>query len=138
MKAHESDGMVATAREIRTHGCAVVLSAPFTEQIRNAVEWERFVDALGGPPLHLLWVRSDVATLRARLGRRQSSRDAAKVADFDEFVLRMQPDVPPPVPHIAVDNRDSAPTDLETQLRSVAEAHHKHGCDPIDRREPEP
>jgi hypothetical protein len=72
--------------------------------------------------------------LRARLAGRQSSRDAAKVAHFDEFVLRMQPEVPPPVPHIAVDNRDSAPTDLETQLRFVAEAHREDGRG-SDRRE---
>jgi hypothetical protein len=42
--------------------------------------------------------------LRRRLLARASGRDGSKVAEFEAFIARMTPDVPPPVPHVAVDN----------------------------------
>lgn len=104
IKAHEYEGMTATAREIRSHGCPALLVAPFTAQIRNIDVWERWVDELGGPPVHLLWVACRVDVLRTRLLGRDSARDGGKVAEFDRWAARIQPATPPPVPHIAVDN----------------------------------
>ncbi len=77
-----------------------------------------WVIELGGEPVRLIWVRSDAATLRARLIARERGRDRGKLDAFDAFVERMLPDVPPPVPHVEVDNRDSAPS-LVQQLRTI-------------------
>jgi predicted kinase len=118
VKVHEYAGLTATAREIRAHGCPVLLSGPFTGQIRDAARWRAWVADLGGDPVRLLWVRSDAATLRERLLRRGSPRDAGKLADFAAFVARMRPDEPPPAPHHEIDNRLGA-TDLRTQLRPL-------------------
>jgi len=116
VKRHEYGGMTAAARQIRAAGCPVLLVGPFTGQIRDPARWREWVSALGGDPVRLVWVRCDPDTLRARLLSRRSDRDAGKLAGFDAFVTRMAPDLPPPVPHLEIDNRGVASADLREQL----------------------
>jgi hypothetical protein len=118
VKVHEYAGMAATAREIRSHRCPVLLSGPFTTQIHEPPAWDAFVASLGGPPVRLVWVRTDAATLRARLLARGSSRDTSKLAAFEEFVAAMRLDDPVVTPHVEVDNRLGAP-DIFDQLRAA-------------------
>jgi predicted kinase len=121
VKVHEYGGMTRVAREIRGHGCPVLLCAPFTGQIRDPAGWRDWVGDLGGEPVRLVWVRSDAATLRHRLDGRERAQDAGKLATFDAFVARMRPGDPPPVPHVAVDNRLGA-APIEDQLRAALSA----------------
>jgi predicted kinase len=115
VKVHEYAGMTAVAREIRERGCPVLLSAPFTGAIRDRQRWSAWVDELGGEPVRLVWVACDAVTLRRRIETRGRAQDAGKLAAFDAFVARMRPDVPPPVPHRAVDS--TRPVD--DQLRAA-------------------
>jgi predicted kinase len=118
VKRHEYGGMTAAAREIVERGCPVMLSAPFTQQIRDPQRWQDWMGELGGGPVTLVYVRSDPATLTQRLATRGSARDGAKGADLAAFLARMQPDVPPPVPHRCIDNRRGART-LESQVADM-------------------
>ena len=122
IKVHEYAGMTATAREIRGHGCPVLLSGPFTQQIHDADRWLSWTQALGGGTVRLVWVRSDAATLRERLIARGSPRDTAKLDDFETFVASMRLDDRPAAPHTVIDNRRAAPVPLAGQLAALIAA----------------
>jgi predicted kinase len=119
IKIHEYAGMTATAREIRSHGCPVLLSGPFTRQIHDVGRWRSWVADLGGGTVHLFWVRSDAATLRQRLAARGWARDAGKLADFEAFAASMRLDTSPAAPHAVIDNRLSSTVPLEAQVSAV-------------------
>ena len=121
IKIHEYAGMTATAHEIRSHGCPVVLSAPFTQQIHDAGRWRSWVGELGGEPVHLVWVKTDAATLRHRLAGRGWGRDAGKLADFGVFVASMRLGTEPAVPHAVVDNRLSSTAPLGAQVAALVQ-----------------
>lgn len=108
IKPHEYAGMTAAAREIRSYGCPVLLSGPFTGQIHEPGRWRAWTKELGGGPLHLVWVRADHETLRRRLEHRGLERDARKLERFEEFAAAVRAGEPPPVPHIELDNRVTA------------------------------
>jgi hypothetical protein len=108
IKTHEYAGLTATAREIRQHGCPVLLCGPFTTQIHELDAWTTWVEQLGGPPVHLIWVRSDARTLRDRLRGRGLARDAQKLERWDDFVAGVRVDRRPAAPHVEVDNRFGA------------------------------
>jgi predicted kinase len=116
VKVHEYAGMTVTAREIRSYGCPVLLSGPFTGQIHNAERWRSWVTDLGGEPVRLVWVRSDPATVRSRLTARGLERDQAKLAEFGAFADRIRLGVEPAAPHVTVDNRLQAAASIEDQI----------------------
>ena len=119
IKVHEYAGMTATAREIRAHGCPVVLSGPFTGQIHDAQRWQSWVAELGGGTVRLVWISSDEATLRHRLTARGLERDSAKLANFEQFGTSMRLGVEPAAPHVTVDNRLAAAAALEDQIAAL-------------------
>jgi hypothetical protein len=128
VKVHEYAGMTATAREIRAHGCPVLLSGPFTAQIHNDGRWRSWVAELGGGTVHLVWIRSDRVTVRHRLAARGLERDAAKLADFERFAARIRLDTEPAAPHATIDNRLTAARPLADQVADlISRAGHGDG-----------
>ena len=119
IKVHEYAGMTATAREIRSHGCPVLLSGPFTGQIHDARQWQSWAAELGGGTVRLVWVASDEATLRQRLAARGLARDAAKLADFERFCASMRLGAEPAAPHVTIDNRLAAAAPLQDQVAAL-------------------
>jgi len=119
VKVHEYAGMTDTAREIRSAGCPVILSGPFTQQIHDAQRWASWVSGLGGEPVHLIWVRSDAASLQQRLAARGLERDTGKLADFGSFEASMRLTEQPAAPHLVIDNRLGAAQPLGAQVADL-------------------
>ena len=119
VKVHEYAGMTAAAREIRGHGCPVLLSGPFTGQIHDARRWRSWVAELGGGSVRLVWVRSDEDTLRRRLTARGLERDSAKLAEFGKFSASMKLGTEPAAPHDTIDNRLTAVATLDDQIAAL-------------------
>jgi predicted kinase len=134
IKVHEYGGMTATAREIRSHGCPVLLSGPFTQQIHDARVWQSWVADLGGDDVRLVWVRSDAATLRRRLTERGLPRDEAKLAGFAAFTASMRLDAEPAAPHVTIDNRMTAAGTLEAQVAAALARQGRASGSGFDRR----
>ena len=125
IKVYEYAGLTDTAREVRSAGCPVILSGPFTQQIHDAQHWDSWVSGLGGEPVRLVWVRSDPATLAHRLAGRGLERDSAKLADFAAFTASMRLHERPAAPHLEIDNRLGAADALAAQVASLL-AHPGH------------
>jgi predicted kinase len=119
IKVHEYRDMTSTARQIRSQGCPVLLSGPFTRQIHDADLWRSWTAELGGEPVRLIWVRADAGTLRQRLAARGSERDTQKLANFAEFAAYMRLGTEPAAPHLTIDNRLDAAGTLEAQVTAV-------------------
>ena len=120
VKIHEYTGMTATAREIRSHGCPVLLSGPFTSQIHDAARWQSWTAELGGGPVRLVWIRSDAETLLRRLTDRGLARDAVKLGEFERYCASMRLGTEPAAPHLTVDNRLTAAEPLAAQIAALA------------------
>ena len=122
IKVHEYGGLTATAREIRRHGCPVVLVGPFTGRIRDPRQWAAWTEELGGGEVRLVWVGCDPEVLRSRILARGSERDGGKLAAYAAFVERMRPDIPPPVDHIAIDNTAGGVAELARRVQAAVRA----------------
>jgi AAA domain len=125
IKQYAYVGLCATTREIRSKGCPVLLSGPFTSYIHDVNAWNALITLLGGGTVHLYWIQTDAESLHHRLQSRGLPRDAEKLAHFEDFVSYMQLNTPPPVPHTVIDNRLSSNETLEAQIAKLNLEHSK-------------
>lgn len=119
LREAEYKGLFRTAKEIRSYGTNVAISAPMTKHARNTELWAAAIAACGGGEVTLWWVRADKEILRHRLTSRALLRNQTTLARFDAYIDRVQPDVLPAVPHICIDNRGEGFKGVRAQIAAA-------------------
>lgn len=116
----------ATLREVMLQnvqlGCSVVLNAPFLRELADPAWCARLqadADALGAQ-LRVIWVRTDLESMKVYIDRRGAARDHYKRAHWDEYAKNIRLDYAPLLPHTVVDNSIQDPP-LQRQVESVLE-----------------
>jgi predicted kinase len=111
--------LFAAAEDNLRTGRPVVLVAPFTREQRQPDAWRRVTERLHGGRVHLVWLTLPPDELLRRMRERGAERDRPKLDDAAAFLARLD-QLPPAVPHIAVD----ATADIADQCAKILAALH--------------
>jgi len=122
VRPHEYRCLLDQALENLACGISVILTAPFLREYTDGA-WLRRVQnrcAAHGASLTVVWVKCDVESMSDYLHFRGASRDAWKLANWDEYLAMIDPDFEPTFPHCVVDNGLNAAVALAEQAREIA------------------
>lgn len=117
------ESLVTTTESSLLAGVHVVVAAPFTRERRDSHAWGRLSTRLRsqGAEAVLVWLFAPRQVLLERLAARDATRDSGKLADPASWLREAEPEVPPVVPHIAVDGTEAAEHAVEQILRELVE-----------------
>lgn len=113
-------------------GVSTILSAPFLREVRDP-EWLASVQrrcVYLGARLEIVWVLSDIESMRERLIGRNAERDAWKLANWDEYLAGIDPDLRPGSAHHLLDNRIDAGEPLLHQVLDLVRAMNQEVTSP--------
>lgn len=103
-------------------GVSSILSAPFIREVCD-IGWlrrtRRHCVALGGHFV-VVWVWADMESMRERLLARNAERDGWKLANWDEYLRMIDPDMRPACEHYLLDNSMSSRLPLADQVDVLA------------------
>ncbi len=80
----------------------VIIAGPFTRELRDE-DWPDHLQTRLGAPVEVHYVYCRPEDRRQRLIRRGNPRDAAKLADWDNYLDYYEDEAPPVFPHVFVD-----------------------------------
>jgi predicted kinase len=96
IRNYEYDATLALAMEALAYDDIVLINAPFTREIRDTA----FIDNLKqqlkerNARLTVVWVETDVAVVKDRMVKRNSSRDTWKLENWNEYISGVNFDIP--------------------------------------------
>lgn len=119
----EYECLFKTAWENVMCGVSVILSAPFVREVDDP-RWLHGVRQRCrrlGTRLSVVWVASDLPSMRARLTARAADRDVWKLANWDAYVGSVDAEMSPGREHVVVDNCIEADLPLVDQVQAIGE-----------------
>ncbi|MFI0219087.1 AAA family ATPase [Streptomyces lydicus] len=99
--------LMETAYDNIKAGISTVLDAPFLREFSDPAWMQRLADRCRafGAEISLIWVRCDPVSMKEYITFRSAARDAWKLANWDEYLMGIDENFAPKVPHFVVDNR---------------------------------
>ncbi|MGC5053577.1 GntR family transcriptional regulator [Micromonospora sp. DT48] len=120
MRPREYESLVAATIENVSCGNSAIVTAPFVAEFKDPAWLERMQASLAEMKAvtTFVWVYCDASTMHTYIRHRGAARDAAKLANWSEYLSRIDLDFRPGIPHALVDNCASG-VPLQAQARSL-------------------
>lgn len=116
----EYASLLALTTENAECGVSAVVTAPFVREFRDEA-WRKRTEAAFtaiDAVVTFAWVRCDPETMLTYLRHRGAARDAAKLAEWDDYLASIEPMWKPDFPHVLIDNSASSEP-LQSQARGL-------------------
>ncbi|MGW1451171.1 GntR family transcriptional regulator [Micromonospora sp. NPDC002411] len=120
LRPREYEALMEAASENVACGSSAIITAPFIAEFNDPAWLERTQSSFAdkGAVTTFVWVYCDASSMQTYIRRRGAARDAAKLADWDGYLDRIDLDFRPLVPYKLIKNcTSSAP--LKTQARAL-------------------
>lgn len=123
VRPREYEALSAAVMENLEVGTSVIATAPYIREFQDSAWLERTSNDYEtlGVRTTIVWVYCDTRTMHSYLRRRGAARDAAKLADWQQYATGLDIDFRPGVEHVVVENCTSS-TPLQAQARKVLDA----------------
>jgi predicted kinase len=106
VRPREYEALTAAIEEQLECGNSAIASAPFIREFQD-LSWIHRIQATCtalGAEVVLVWVRCDPDSMHTYIRRRGAARDAAKLADWEGYISRIDLGFEPPVDHVVIEN----------------------------------
>jgi predicted kinase len=123
IRPREYEALIEGAHENIACGHSAIVTAPFLREFPSTA-WVDNIHARFSvlrATTTLVWVYCDAETMHTYLRRRGAARDTAKLADWQNYLVSINVDFQPSVPHLQVDNSASA-APLASQAKDLLDA----------------
>lgn len=120
VRPREYEALAASVRENVECGTSVISTAPYIREFNDAAWLERTragYEALGAR-VTIVWVSCDAETMHTYIRHRGAARDAAKLADWEGYLGKINVEFRPSVEHVVIENSVDSPP-LQTQASDL-------------------
>jgi DNA-binding transcriptional regulator YhcF (GntR family) len=123
IRPREYEALSGATLENLQCGNSVIATAPFIREFADAAWLKRTLDAFDGlnAGVTVVWVYCDTRTMHTYLRGRGAARDAAKLADWTQYLSGIDTDFRPAAPHVVVENSISSEP-LQMQVKRLLDS----------------
>jgi len=117
----EYESLMDAALEILENGSSVVATAPFLREVTSSewIEDIRFEADVRSADCVVVWIESDVESMRSRLTSRNAARDSWKLEHWADYLKQLEQTPEPVTPFVTVENSIGAPISLAAQTQEL-------------------
>ncbi|WP_040709124.1 AAA family ATPase [Nocardia takedensis] len=120
IRPREYDALAAVVRDNLEVGNSAIATAPYLREFADLSWMENAVAnaETRNADATFVWVRTSLETMLMYLRRRGAARDAAKLANWDDYSASIDVELRPSLPHAVIDNDPDSPP-LRTQAQQL-------------------